>query len=88
MLVEAGSDVNRRRTKKAQEQPVFNEDMYVVHFEREKYNAIFDIKNTLRKDTTPLMVAAQYGHMQVQPTSPALRDCFIRSNAWARHENE
>lgn len=64
MLVEAGSDVNRRRTKKAQEQPVFNEDMYVVHFEREKYNAIFDIKNTLRKDTTPLMVAAQYGHMQ------------------------
>ncbi|ELR20861.1 BTB/POZ domain containing protein [Acanthamoeba castellanii str. Neff] len=69
MLVEAGSDVNRRRTKKAQEQPVFNEDMYVVHFEREKYNAIFDIKNTLRKDTTPLMVAAQYGHMQVKPIS-------------------
>jgi len=64
MLVEAGGDVNRRRTKKAQDQPVFNEDMYVVHFEREKYNAIFDIKNTLRKDTTPLMVAAQYGHVQ------------------------
>lgn len=63
-LVEAGCDVNRRRTK-AQDQPVFNEDMYVVHFEREKYNAMFDIKNTLRKDTTPLMVAAQYGYIQV-----------------------
>ena len=37
-------------------------DMYVVHFEREKYNPRNDIMTA--KDTTPLMTACYYGHLR------------------------
>jgi ankyrin repeat protein len=70
VLIKRGGDVNRRRSdslarKRRKQLPVITPDMYVVQIDLPRYSPAADIRTTLAKDSTPLMLAAYYGTVEL-----------------------